>query len=69
MKYETILKWITILFFSGLIVSCLLDQLPIMKEPMDMIDDSVFLEKLDKQMNYLKTIQIKLDTIQREQPI
>lgn len=65
MKYETILKWITILFFSGLIVSCLLDQLPIMKEPMDMIDDSVFLEKLDKQMNYLKTIQIKLDTIQR----
>lgn len=66
MKYETILKWITILFFSGLIVSCLLDQLPIMKEPMDMIDDSVFLEKLDKQMNYLKTIQIKLDTIQRE---
>ncbi len=69
MKYETILKWVTILFFSGLIVSCLLDQLPIMKEPMDMIDDSVFLEKLDKQMNYLKSIQIKLDTIQREQPI
>ena len=69
MKYETILKWATILFFSGLIVSCLLDQLPIMKEPMDMIDDSVFLEKLDKQMNYLKSIQIKLDTIQREQPI
>lgn len=66
MKYETILKWVTILFFSGLIVSCLLDQLPIMKEPMDMIDDSVFLEKLDKQMNYLKSIQIKLDTIQRE---
>ena len=69
MKYETFLKWVTILFFSGLIISCLLDQHVITKEPMDMIDDNIFLQKIDKQMDHLKSIQIKLDVVKRELPL
>ncbi len=62
MKFYTELKYVLLLFMIGLIVSCSCTNTEV--EPMDLINDDMLMQKLNKQNNYLENIKNQLDRVE-----
>ena len=59
MKFHTELKYVLLLFMIGLIMSCSCTNTEV--EPMDLINDDMLMQKLNKQNNYLDNIKTQLN--------
>ncbi len=62
MKFHTELKYVLLLFMIGLIMSCSCTNTEV--EPMDLINDDMLMQKLNKQNNYLENIKNQLDRVE-----